>query len=114
MEEVLRQNKPSGVGIGSMKNYTGRYHSDEVNANLVIKFEKGNLIIERKGNQRYMLISDTGDIFKVKDSNVSVKFIRDQSARLTGLSFTTPRVRNVVFKLVIPRSLIKNDHWKLT
>lgn len=82
----------------NLKEYVGDYYSDEVEARLSISLENGRLVMHRHLNAAYTTIPSGKDIFKIENSSVSVNFSREKNGKVSSLSFSSPRVRNVSFR----------------
>ncbi|WP_317197486.1 serine hydrolase domain-containing protein [Chitinophaga rhizophila] len=82
-----------------LNEYTGKYYSQQVEAALEISLSEGKLIITRYSKDKYVLVPISADEFLIADSKVKVAFLRKKRT-LIGLSFTTPRVRNVQFNKI--------------
>lgn len=81
-----------------LRDYMGKYYSEEVDAKLSISIENDKLTIHRNNNAKYTLNATYKDGFDIEDSSIRVLFERDKRHKIKSLKFTSPRVRNIVFK----------------
>ncbi|WP_285008204.1 serine hydrolase domain-containing protein [Pedobacter faecalis] len=92
---------PNAIDPIPLESVTGHYYSDEVQAELDIKLNNGQLEIHRKSNEVFKLATSSDGNFRIQDSKVTLQILRDDLGNISAISFTTPRVRNIVFRKVL-------------
>jgi hypothetical protein len=78
--------------------YTGKYFSAETNSWMTILLDKDTLTFQLKPNESYPLIPTYKDGFKLDTLDANLAFSRDAGNKITELSISMTRARNVVFK----------------
>ena len=81
----------------TMKEYIGRYHSDEVEATTKIEYKNGKLFLSHlSGRGLFQLRPTYKDGFT--GDNGTIIFERNKKGQIIGYSHSVERARNMIFK----------------
>ena len=78
--------------------YTGKYFSAETNSWITIQMNKDSLTIQLKPGKSFPLTPTYKDGFKFDALDAYITFSRDANDKISALSISVTRARNVVFK----------------
>ena len=88
--------------------FAGRYHLDGLDETHVVGLQNGRLRVEIPGPLRNLVWGDltpvAGDLFvalvegEPSCTNVTVKFLRNETGAVTALSYSINRCRDIVFR----------------
>ncbi len=93
MEKVV----PVDIPEKTLKEYTGNFHSPEVQAAFQILLREGRLYLCRNGGQNIPMLAAAKDLFRVR--GWTIRFIRDAEEQISGFRLSSGRVRNLFFYL---------------
>ncbi len=79
-----------------LKEYAGRYDSEELDTRYELTLRSGGLHVQIGHNEEASLTPLIKDFFSVGDL-AKIRFVRDSGGAITGLSVSTGRVRNLRF-----------------
>ncbi len=94
--------KPPQLSPEKLKEFAGRYYSDELMFTYRIVFEKGALRLRHRNAPKAPLVPFAPDYFKT--SGLVFHFTRDEGGRVSGFKLSAGRVRDIVFVKVERRS----------
>jgi CubicO group peptidase (beta-lactamase class C family) len=81
-----------GLGGRALADFTGRYHSDEIDATYTVAVDGDHLTISTLKRHPTRLYPASVDLF---DSDFAkMRFTRDKAGKVTGVVFNTGRIRN--------------------
>ncbi|HMA54294.1 MAG TPA: serine hydrolase, partial [Acidobacteriota bacterium] len=80
----------------ALKEYAGRYYSEELDTRYELILRSGALRVQIGHNEEMPLIPQTKDFFSAADM-AQIQFLRDAGGAISGLSVSTGRVRNLKF-----------------
>lgn len=88
---------PRGLNATEGAEFAGSYRSDELDAIYVFAVDSGQLVM-RSGSSRSVVRRSGADVLNA--GNVTLRFARDASRRITGFSLDAGRVRGIRFDRV--------------
>jgi hypothetical protein len=88
---------PVDIPEETLREYTGNFHSPEVQAAFQILFREGKLYLCRNGGQNFPMLAAAKDQFRVR--GWTIRFIRDAEEQISGFRLSSGRVRNLFFYL---------------
>jgi CubicO group peptidase (beta-lactamase class C family) len=89
--------KPAAYGISQLKEFSGTFYSDEIDATYTVSLEGEALALRRKNvDGETPLIGQFADAFSASGTG-GIRFTRDDQNRVNGFLLTTGRVRNLRF-----------------
>jgi CubicO group peptidase (beta-lactamase class C family) len=97
---ATREEKPPVLTVKELEAYTGKYYSKQVESGLELSISSGKIVVTRYSGDKFTLIPTGRDEFLIADSKVKVSFERKNNM-VSGLRFSTPRVRNVAFARLV-------------
>jgi CubicO group peptidase (beta-lactamase class C family) len=80
----------------ALKEYAGRYYSDELDTRYDLTLRAGKLEVHGGHSEDITLVPQMKDFFSVLDM-ASIKFVRDARRTITGFKISTGRVLNLKF-----------------
>ena len=90
--------EPLALSVDQLTEYTGNYYSEELGTTYTFVVNDGQLVAQHRRHEDIKLMPEQADAFF---SGVwffgQVKFMRDQSKRITGLKVSNERATNVHF-----------------
>jgi hypothetical protein len=79
-----------------MEAVTGRYENDEIGGAFNMSVVNGILRVSNNANAEGLQFTPVSrDIFQL--SQITIRFIRDKSGKVTALDFSNPLVKNILF-----------------
>ena len=79
--------------------FAGSYRSEELDAVYVLAADSGRLVM-RRGGMTMPLRRPSGDV--LTPSNLTLRFTRDATHRITGFALDAGRVRGITFERLNP------------
>ncbi|MDH5386274.1 MAG: beta-lactamase family protein [Candidatus Aminicenantes bacterium] len=79
-----------------LKEYAGKFQSEEIQAGVEIVVKEGKLDMRRQGGQDMPLQAIAEDRFRAR--GLIIQFIRNEKNEVTGIRLSSSRVRNLLFR----------------
>lgn len=97
VEPPAKAPAPYALSLEQARAYVGRYHSPEADATFTLYLdEKQQLRVHRKAGDHFDLKPIASDRFAT-DSDLGLRFTRNEKGRITGFLLSTPRAENLPF-----------------
>jgi CubicO group peptidase (beta-lactamase class C family) len=94
-KRMIEKVEPVEIPEKMMREYTGNFHSPEVQTAFQILFREGRLYLCRNGGQNFPMLASAKDQFRVR--GWTIRFIRDEEGKISGFRLSSGRVRNLLF-----------------
>ncbi|MEM7473774.1 MAG: serine hydrolase [Planctomycetota bacterium] len=103
----LRPYEPLEMTDERLKEYVGRYYSDELDCFYTFRIEEGNLVVEHIRFNAIMLHPVVPDVFRNESWRfTTMHFERDSSGEVLGFKVHSMRNRNVSFTRIAPEAFV--------
>jgi len=91
---------PRTPSVPELASYAGTYRSPELGATLVVRAENSRLLARISPDDESALVPFYEDGFRVAQSGMTIRFIRDAAGRVAGARVFAGRARNVRYERI--------------